>query len=706
VTTEATTQDEERIPFSCCLDCGSRCELVAVKRGGKLVRIDTPAGRPDTAVLPRLVPCARGRAHRRLLSASERVLHPLRRTGPRGTGEFEEVSWDTALNLVAENLTAIQTEGSTEAVLCGTGAGAAGSPGFSGGGALRRFFSFWGPITGLGGNMSFHSVGLAENWMYGGTVDASDRATLQESRLIVLWGNNPAETHMGPNTEFFIAEARDRGAKVIVIDARYTDSGVLADEWIPIRPGTDVALAAAVAFELEHNEWVDRQFLARCTTGYDAYRDYVLGVSDGVAKTPEWAQDITDVPADTIRSLARDLGTLKPTAILPGWGPQRTLNGEQFPRAMITLACMTGSVGVHGGGAAGLGFRKGAVFPMPGMRSGPHGAGRTLHNATWAADVLSGDLQPPVKMVYAAGTNIVNRSPNTRTNIDALRQCEFVVVNEPYMTPTAREADLVLPIALNLERWEILRSWGHNAHGFMSPPVTEPAGEAKTDYWVFSQLARRLGFFEEYTQGRDEEEWVQHMAAGAGPAAEALLRDGVARLDRELHVGLADFRIDPEAHPLPTPSGRIELVNPAAEEAGVPAIASYEPQPTVPPGCLRLLTPHSRLRANSVLHANAWLQRLEPHALWISAQDAAEREINNGEEVVVRNENGTVVVPAKVTERITPGVVCLYQGTWYEPDETGVDRGGCANTLTGHGLSPSNGIATHSACVTVRRAES
>ncbi|MBT4822354.1 MAG: molybdopterin-dependent oxidoreductase, partial [Lentisphaerae bacterium] len=125
MTTEATTQDEERIPFSCCLDCGSRCELVAVKRGGKLVRIDTPAGRPDTAVLPRLVPCARGRAHRRLLSASERVLHPLRRTGPRGTGEFEEVSWDTALNLVAENLTAIQTEGSTEAVLCGTGAGAA-----------------------------------------------------------------------------------------------------------------------------------------------------------------------------------------------------------------------------------------------------------------------------------------------------------------------------------------------------------------------------------------------------------------------------------------------------------------------------------------------------------------------------------------------------------------------------------------------------
>ena len=675
-----------------------------MQRDEVLVRLDTPAGRPDTVVLPRLVPCARGRAHRRLLSSPDRVLHPLRQTGARGSGQFKEVSWTEALDLVAATLTATCDRYGTEAVLCATGPGAGGSHGFSGASAATRFFSFWGPVTGLAGNMSTHAVGLAANWMYGGAVDASDRATLLDARLLVLWGMNPAETRMGPNTEYFIAEARDRGAKVILIDPRYTDSGVLADHWIPIRPGTDVALAAAVAFELERRDWVDRQFLQRCTTGYDAYHSYVLGTADGIPKTPEWAEGITGVAAAAIRELARDLGTVKPATILPGWGAQRALNGEQFPRAMVTLACMIGSIGLRGGGAASNGARKGSAFPMLAMPSGPHRPGRTLHSATWADGLLNGSLQPAVKMVCVAGTNLVNRSPNTRANIKALQACDFVVVHEPFMTPTARQADLVLPISLSLERWEILTSWGHNAHVFLSPPVAEPAGETRTDYWVFAQLARRLGFAHDYTQGRTEQDWVQQMAASTGPAAELLARDGVARLDGEPHVALAEFRADPEANPLPTTSGRIELVNCAAETFGLPDVAAYVPPPAVPDGCLRLLTPHSRLRANSVLHANPWLQRLEPHVLWINAADARERGIQNADTVSVLNDNGTVVIPAKVTERIMPGVVCLYQGTWYEPDAAGVDTGGCANTLTGHYLSPSGGTATHSALVTVRRA--
>ena len=694
---------ETRIPFTCSLDCGSRCELLGVKRGDRLTRLDAPPGRPDTVAMPRLVPCARGRGHRRLLSSADRVLHPMQRTGSRGSGAFEEISWASALDLIAAKLTTVRTQVAPEAVLSAAGPGAGGSPGISGGAAARRFFSFWGPVTGLAGNMSAHSMGLVADWMYGGTVDGSDRATLLDSRLIVLWAMNPAELRMGPNTEFFIAEARDRGAKVVLIDPRYTDTGALADQWVPIRPGTDVALAAAVAFVLEQQDWVDRDFLERCTSGYSSYRDYILGASDGIPKTPEWAEAITGIRAAVVRDLAKDLGLLEPATILPGWGPQRALNGEQFPRAMITLACMVGSVGLRGGGAASLGFRKGSVFPMPGMPSGPHGTARTLHSATWGAELLTGTLRPPVSMVYAAGTNLVNRSPNTRANIRALRGCDFVVVNEPFMTPTAREADLVLPIAQSLERWEVCRSWGHNAHAFLSPPLCEPAGEARTDYWVFAELARRLGFHQEYTQGRNEEQWVRHMAAGTGPAAEALTRDGVARLDRDPHAALVEFRNNPEEHPLPTSSGRIELLNAVAEDFGLPQTAVYVPHPPVPEGWLRLLTPHSRLRANSVLHANPWLRRLEPHVLWISSADARECGIRDGETVSVSNRNGTVTVPAKVTERIMPGVVCLYQGTWYEPDGAGVDVGGCANTLTDHCLSPSGGTATHSAAVQVRR---
>jgi len=214
-----------------------------------------------------------------------------------------------------------------------------------------------------------------------------------------------------------------------------------------------------------------------------------------------------------------------------------------------------------------------------------------------------------------------------------------------------------------------------------------------------------LGFWEAYTESRDEEGWVRRMAGGAGPAAEGLVRDGVARLDGEPQVALADFRADPEAHPLPTLSGLIELTNPAAQTFDLPEIAAYVPQSPLPDGHLRLLTPHSRLRANSVLHANPWLRQLEPHELWISAEDADERGIRGGDLVSVHNDCGEVAVPAKVTERIMPGVVCLYQGTWYKPDSRGVDRGGCANTLTDHCLSPSGGMATHSSSVAVRRAE-
>ena len=698
---------EERIPFTCCLDCGSRCELTAVKRGGRLVRFDTPE-RDDPPTAPRLVPCARGRATRRLLSAPERVLHPLRRVGGRGEGRFERVDWAQALDLVAEKLESTRAEHSAAAILSATGPGASGSLGVSGAAAARRFFSFWGEATHTVGNMSSHCAGLASSWLYGESVEASDRATLLDSRLIVLWSMNPAETRMGPNTEHFIAEARDRGCKVVLVDPRLTDSGVLADQWIPIRPGTDAALAAALAFVLKEEGLVDREFLERCTSGYDAYRDYVTGEADGVPKTPEWASPITGAPADVIRQLARDLGTLKPAAILAGWGMQRALNGEQAPRAVITLSCMIGSVGVPGGDTgAGSIARKGG-FPIRGMPSGPGGPGRTVSSASWAESILAGDLDPPLKVAYIVASNLVNRSPDTQANIRALNQLDFVVVHEQFMTPTAQQADLILPISLDSERWELIGSWGHSAHVFLDQPVAAPAGETRTDYWVFSQLAERLGFGERYSEERSEQEWVRMLADRAGLDADALGAEGPARSDDQPRVALAAFRADPAAKALYTRSGLIELKNPEAEAHGLPDIAAYVPLDAGDPEALplQLLTPHSRLRSNSCLHANPWLQCLEPQALWINTSDAAARGITQGDEIEVASEHGATIVPAKVTERIMPGVVCLYQGGWYEPGDDGVDRGGCANVLTGHHVSRSGGMATHSTWVEVRRAES
>ena len=234
-------------------------------------------------------------------------------------------------------------------ILHATGAGSLSGRGFTGASASQRFFSYWAPVTEVSGNMSVHNIIVAQQWMLGRHLPGSDRATLLDSRLILLWGHNPAETHMGPNTAHFVAEARDRGAQVVLLDPRLTDSGVLADEWIPLRPGTDAALAAAMAWVMVTEGLLDADFVERCVDGFEAYCGYLLGQNDGVAKTPEWAEPITGVPAATIRGLARRYATERPAALLAGWGPQRSIYGEQAVRALIALACVSGNVGLRGG---------------------------------------------------------------------------------------------------------------------------------------------------------------------------------------------------------------------------------------------------------------------------------------------------------------------------------------------------------------------
>jgi len=651
------------------------------------------------------VPCARGRAHRRLLTAPERVLTPLLRDGPRGEGRFRPASWDEALDAVAAHLRATLERHGGEAILHAYGAGSSGGRGLSGSGASRRLFSHLAPVTETAGRFSDHCTVTAARWMFGDVIPGSDRETLHTSRLIILWGMNPAETIMGPNTPYHIAEARDRGARVVLIDPRYTDSGVLADRWIPIRPGTDAALAAALAYVMEREGLVDRAFLARYTAGYDRYRDYLLGASDGVAKTPAWAAAITGVPEGTVVDLAREYATTKPAALLPGWAPQRGLYGEQAPRACITLACMTGNLGLPGGGEASVGTRWGAG-PVGILPGGPYAPARTVAKWTWAAEISAPGFPSPIRLVYVVGTNLINRSPNTGLNARVLAGLDYVVVQDPFLTPTARLADVVLPACTDLERSDLVSAWGHDAYLYHSQQALEPAGETRTDYQICAALAERLGFGPEYTQGRSEEEWLAALLAEADLDADRLRREGLAREPHGARVALAEFRADPGAHPLRTPSGRVEIHTPEAEAYGLPAIPAYVPVEREPREAgypLALITPHSKQRSHSCLHTNPWLQAIEPHAAWLHPEDAAARGIADGDPIEVSSADGVVRLPARVTHRIMPGVVCIYQGAWYRPDPDGVDVGACANTLTPSRATPSGGPSTHTAWVEVHR---
>jgi len=308
-------------------------------------------------------------------------------------------------------------------------------------------------------------------------------------------------------------------------------------------------------------------------------------------------------------------------------------------------------------------------------------------------------------LAYIVASNLINRSPNTQANVRALDTFDMIIVHDPFFTPTARYADLVLPICTELERCDLVTSWGHDSHLFDSRQAAEPLGEAKTDYWVFAQLAARLGFEDAYTRGKNENEWVAELGSARHLDQATLKSQGILRTDGEPRVALEAFRADPEAHPLSTPSGKIEIVTPQAEDYGLPPIPSYVAHERSADDALQLVTPHSKLRSNSCLHATPWLQCLEPHVVWIHPQDAAERGIADQDTVEVYNAQGTIRLPAKVTERIMPGVICVYQGTWFQPAADGVDEGACANTLTAHVESPTGGLATHSARVNVRRCQ-
>jgi anaerobic dimethyl sulfoxide reductase subunit A len=635
--------------------------------------------------------------------APERVTTPLRRIGPRGSGEFKEISWSEALDEVAYHLKRTKEEYGSEAVLHMNGSGSVLGRGFNGSSASSRFFSYWGSVTERIGSISFHGIEMASKWILGYSWYGSDRATLLDSRLIILWGNNPAETRMGPNTNYFIAEARDRGAKVILIDPRFTDSGILADRWIPIKPGTDAALAAAMAYIIDTEGFLDTEFIEKYTVGYPEYRRYILGEHDGFKKTPAWAEKITGVQEDEIIQLALDYAQTKPAALYAGWGPQRTEYGEQSAGALITLTCMTGNVGISGGGFADMGARLNSI-PIGGLPQGPYKTQGRVNSATWASTIIEDNLDPPINMMYIVACNVINRCPDTNKNIQALEQVDFIVFQDPYLTPTAKYADIVFPICTDLERTDLVTTYRQGVHLFYNQQISEKLGESKTDYWVLSQLAKRLGIYEEYTQGRNEEEWITYFLESSELDVKELKQNGIIRTDGKPHVALEEFRENPKKHPLNTPSGLIEICYPSAERDGLPAIPSYvgvnEYSSEYP---LQLITPHCRIRSHSDLHTNPWLQRLDPHSVWVNSQDARFRGIKDGELVEVKSSVGRTRIPAMVTERIMPGVVSIYQGTWYQPAEDGVDEGGCANVLTTHRTTKTGGYATHSDWVEVVR---
>jgi len=681
---------ERTVTSTCSANCGGSCILHLAVRDGTVTGVRAGA---------EARPCVKGLAQWQKIHHPDRLTRPLRRIGERGEGRFVPIGWDEALDEIAGRIRDTQAAFGPEAVL---NAPYSGSQTFlnSRMGLDYRLLNVLGGQTLTAGSLCTGAAIWATRVTYGRDSAANAMADLINARLVIVWGWNPAETTFAAGSMAHLLEARAAGAQIVAIDPRYSDTAAKADEWIAPRPGTDTALALALAQAIIAGGLHDTAYIAAHVHGFDRFAQHVRDL------TPEWAAPITGVPAAVIRSLARRYATMRPAAIKAGSGLQRTANGDQVFRALPALAAITGNVGVAGGDPAGY------------TSSNPYGIGTDLSARDRAtklcripvnrmADAIlrgtAGGYESDVRIAFIYQSNAVNQLGNVHRTEAALRSLDFLVTADLFLTPTARFADIVLPAASEFEQEDVTGSRGHGYLIYM-PKVVDPPGEARSDLDVWAALSERLGVAELFGAGRSRADWIREvLAASPDPdvramSYEQLRDDGIARFPP------APPRIDFADGKFPTPSGKIELYSDALAADGYHPLPTYV-EPWEMPGSdplaatypLQLVSPHSRLRAHSQYAQLATLAARNRAEVWLNRDDATERGIGDGDAVRIYNDRGTLLLPALVTDRIRPGVVAIYQGQWYDPDNP--ERSGCANVLTRDGETPRGQSSTYNTCL-------
>ncbi|EMR9379482.1 DMSO/selenate family reductase complex A subunit, partial [Escherichia coli] len=578
----------------------------------------------------------------------------------------------------------------------------------------------------------YHSVSLgntaaATPYTYGVAASGNSMDTLLDTKLVILWGHNPTETIFG-HTNYYFQKMKQNGTRFIVVDPRYSDTvSSLADQWIPLLPTTDNALMDAMMYVIISENLHDKTFIDTYTLGFDensmpegvpaneSLVAYLFGAKDGIHKTPEWAEKITHVPAQSIRQLARDYATTKPAALIQGWGPQRHICGERTARGSTLLASITGNVGIKGGWAAGYGGSSNRKFCVgPDMPENPVQAKISIMNWMQAADDASkvtpqdglkgvDKLDSNIRLLFSlAGNYLANQNPDVHQAAKLLEdesKIEFIVLSDLFMTPSAKYADVLLPETSFMERWNIGETWGTASYLILSEKLIEPEFERRTDYDWLRDVAKKLGVEAEFSQGRDEKQWIEHIWEQTRLAMPDENLPDFATLQKTRrhlfksapHIAFEANIRDPQNNPFPTPSGKIEIFSKRLfdmQDPEIPALSHYVPAFEGPEDKLtakyplQLITWKGKNRANSTQYANPWLQEVQTQKLWLNPQDAKQRGIVEGDSVKIYNDRGVSIIPVEITPRIIPGVVAMQAGAWWQPDAQGIDRGGCANVLS------------------------
>jgi biotin/methionine sulfoxide reductase len=664
-------------------------------------------------------------------------------SGPGGTGAgrgvdpFVEISWDEALDLVTGELDRVRREHGNEAIYGGSYGWASAGRFHHAQSQLHRFLNLIGGYTSSVQTYSWAAGEIILPHVIGNTdgltgYHSTWNTIVEHGRLIVAFGGLPlrnSQVQAGGLGRHLVQEelaaASRRGVRMVSISPVPDDAPpAIEAERIWLKPNTDVAVMLGIAHTLITENLHDEDFLARYCVGFAKLRDYILGVTDGIAKTPWWAEAISSVQADRIVALARDMAA-GPTIVMANWALQRGDHGEQPYWMTIALASLLGQIGLPGGG---FGFGYGATngmgrpelgFKWPSLPQGQNPVS-TFVPVARISDLLLRPGQeydfngqrlvyPDIRFVYWAGGNPFHHHQDLNRFVAAWRRPDTIVCHEQFWNPLARYSDIVLPVTTSLERNDIAFANRENVVVAMKKAI-EPVGEAHSDFAIFCDMAERMGVAGSFSGNRGEMEWLhdfydeaRETASAHGiamPDFETFWDTGALTVERPVrsHVLLSAFRADPVANPLKTPSGRIELYSNTIASFGYddclghpawfePAEWLGSPLSTKYPLHLLSCQPGSKLHSQYDHGVNSLREKVQGRApIRLNPQDAARRGIKSSDVARVFNARGACLAGAVLDDAIKPGIVVLATGAWYDPDDPAapmpLDKHGNPNVLT------------------------
>ncbi len=636
---------------ACPLNCWDQCSFIINFHDGRITSINP---NPEQEVTGAFI-CNKGKKHLSRMTHPDRLTYPLLKTN----GQFNRISWTKALETAAERITAAINRYGPLSLLHYYDGGH--------GGVLKniesRFFSALGGCTIHQGSLCW-SAGLAAQTYDFGDVLSHSLSDLSNSRLIIIWGRNPASTavHQLP----FIDRARGKGARVILIDPIRTATAALADEHIAVRPGTDGALALSMAYQIINEGFIDSTFIQERCSGFSQFREMVQGYS------PEKASAITGLPESLIVRLARQYASAKPASILLGYGLQRYSNSGNTIRAIDALGALTGNIGTPGGGVNYANFQVSPYIDHAFLEGTDLMPARRYYAKPKPAAALRSELtDPPVQIAYISRANPLTQSADSSALKQAFHQIPFKIVTELFMTDTARAADLVLPCTFFLEEEELY--YNSMSHCYLSygPKIIDPPGECRHEVAVLQSLAKKLGVkgFPDSSPNELLRKIIQPLTRAHGITLEQL-KEGPRLLP-----GCVD--VPWRGRPFATADNKFNFYAACAEENGCSALPVYLDPQELCNQALRaqgyiywFATPHP---AGSIHSAHRLPGAAAAPKAYLHPDTALKEAVRDGDEINISSIRGSLRAEAKLDEKIPPDCVVVYEG-WWEASGAAVNR--------------------------------